>query len=81
MRDLDWSDVEADALRDPNRVEPDHGLREAAQPRIYAAFNGHVMVAHTGYWDRADRWVWVYFNAYCADDCPACAEGEPLPDW
>jgi hypothetical protein len=56
-------------------------IREAEEPKVYLAHNGHTMVAHSGYTNRRGKWVWVYFNAYCADDCAACKDGETPPDW
>jgi len=47
----------------------------------YRAANGHLMQ----YWedpkrpgkpDRAAAW-----EAWCAPECGACADGDPLPDW
>jgi hypothetical protein len=47
----------------------------------YRAANGHKMQYHEdptrpGHAERDAAW-----SAWCADDCEACAEGDPLPDW
>ncbi len=47
----------------------------------YRAANGHTME----YWADEDNPRMpargAAWQAWCADDCPACANGEPLPDW
>lgn len=47
----------------------------------YRAANGHLME----YWEDDERpgkpARGHAFEAWCADNCGACAEGDPLPDW
>lgn len=75
--------VQADRLNETGVTEP------------YRAFNGHLMIApvefppvvdpkdryDTREYKVGDRIRYTSFNAWCAENCAACAEGDPLPDW
>lgn len=45
----------------------------------YIAANGHRLQARSRY--AGGRPIWSSAWTSCTDDCPACADGEPLPDW
>jgi len=48
---------------------------------VGVAANGHKMVYTViRYYQDGSAWTRSY-NAYCTDDCRACASGEVLPDW
>lgn len=45
----------------------------------YHAFNGHTMQRRPRYGRNAV--IMSDSDAYCTEDCKACAEGYPLEDW
>ena len=57
----------------------------------YVAANGHLMVAplllpkdenkEEREYQVGDTIRYTSFNAWCAEGCRACAEGDPLPDY
>jgi hypothetical protein len=52
---------------------------QAEQEKPYLAVNGHRMRQHPRYANGRP----IYSSAWtaCTDNCPACAAGEPLPDY
>lgn len=56
--------------------------REVGRTAPYVALNGHTMTAPI--YLRADGSGNTYVinaDAQCTEDCSACADGDPLPDW
>lgn len=47
--------------------------------RPYIAANGHLLAAYPQF--AGGRPVYSSAWTRCTGDCPACAAGEPLPDW
>lgn len=54
---------------------------ETGEYETYAAANGHRMTGMVITNDDGTNRRIRQWDAECADNCPACAEGDPLPDW
>lgn len=82
-------------MRIETQAQADH-FNEQGTTDPYRAFNGHKMIAplerprvarnEWGGWETrpfqiGDELRYRSFAAWCAEDCLACGEGEPLPDW
>lgn len=56
-------------------------LTDYSREVTYRAANGHTMVYFARTDDPKRPAPGASFEAWCAPNCTACREGDPLPDW